>query len=221
MKYYPVCIDVKNRNCLVVGGGSVGTRKIKTLVECGALITLISLDISEFLVELAGKSEIIIKKRSYVSGDLEGMFLVIGATNNEKLNMQIHADADRLNILCNIADYPSGCSFILPSVVERGDLLIAISTSGKSPALAKKIRKELENCFGTEYADFLILMGAIRKKLLRYKKGNEYYKPMFEKLVNSDLIGMIKNKKKDEADLFLEKNFGKGFDLDSLLKDRD
>ena len=115
MKYYPVHLDINNRNCLVVGGGGVGTRKVKTLLDCGARVTLVSPEISPQLRDLAASGDIILKKRSYQSDDLSNMFLVIGATDDEKLNKQISSDADRLNTLCNIADRPEVCNFILPS----------------------------------------------------------------------------------------------------------
>ncbi len=166
MKYYPVNLDVKNRKCLIVGGGRVGTRKVITLLDCGAIIIVVSPVASEKLLELADNSMITMKKRPYQASDLDGMFLVFGTTDDEELNRQISADAEKLNMLCNIADRPNVCNFILPSIVNRGDLVISISTSGKSPAFAKKLRKELEKQFDVEYTEFLRLMGAIREKLL-------------------------------------------------------
>ena len=151
---------------LVVGGGAVGTRKVVTLLDCGANVTVISPVVSDQLRDFAISGLIKLWERSYQSGDLDGMFLVIGATDDEGLNRQISSDANHLNTLCNIADRPEVCNFILPAIVERDDLIITISTSGKSPALAKKLRKRLEYQFGKEYGVFLKLMGAARKKLL-------------------------------------------------------
>jgi len=173
MRYYPINLDVLNRKCLIVGGGSVGTRKVLTLLDCGAKVTLVSPDASEKLLELVDNGLIAWEKRSYLTSDLDGTFLVIGATDDEELNHQISADAEKLNMLCNIADRPEVCNFILPAIVNRGDLMISISTSGKSPAFAKTLRKELERQFGVEYAEFLRLMGAIRKKLLSEKHEPE------------------------------------------------
>ncbi|MBU4344790.1 MAG: bifunctional precorrin-2 dehydrogenase/sirohydrochlorin ferrochelatase [Desulfobacteraceae bacterium] len=218
MRYYPVNLDILNRKCLVVGGGSVGTRKVITLLDCGAIVTVVSPDITEKLLELAGNGSITWEKRSYLVSDLDTMFLVIGATNDEELNRQISADAEKINLLCNIADRPKVCNFILPSIVNRGDLVISISTSGKSPAFAKKLRKELEKQFGEEYAEFLRLMGAIRKKLLRKKHQPEVHKHFFEQLINSSLIEMIKNNKKEDINSLLFEIFGKGYDFESLMK---
>ena len=218
MRYYPVHLDIQNRNCLVVGGGSVGTRKVKTLLDCGARVTVISLGVSQQLRELAASGDIILAERSYQSEDLNAVFLVIGATDDEKLNQQISSDADRLNTLCNIADRPEVCNFILPSIVQRDDLVITISTSGKSPALAKKLRKTLENQFGEEYGTLLQLMGAIRKKLLQQAHKPEAHKPLFEQLINSDLIVMIQAGKTEEIDALLFDILGEGYNFEELMR---
>jgi len=218
MKYYPVHLDINNRNCLVVGGGSVGTRKVKTLINCGARVKVISLTVSQQLRELAASGDIILAERSYQSEDLKAVFLVIGATDDDKLNKQISNDADRLNTLCNIADRPEVCNFILPSIVHRDDLVITISTSGKSPALAKKLRQALENQFGEEYGTLLHLMGAIRKKLLQQAHEPEAHKPLFEQLINSDLIVMIQKGKTEEIDALLFDILGKGYKYKELMR---
>jgi len=218
MKYYPVHLDIQNRNCLVVGGGGVGTRKVKTLLDCGARVTLVSPKVSPQLRDLAASGDIILKERSYQSDDLSNMFLVIGATDDEKLNKQINSDADRLNTLCNIADRPEVCNFILPSIVHRDDLVITISTSGQSPAMAKKLRKSLENQFGKEYGTLLRLMGAIRKKLLQQAHEPEAHKPLFEQLINSDLIGMIQEGEVEKIDSLLLDILGEGYKFEALIK---
>ncbi len=218
MKYYPVHLDINNRNVLVVGGGSVGTRKVKTLLDCGARVTVISPEVSQQLRELAASGNIILAERSYQSEDLNDVFLVIGATDDEKLNQQISRDADRLNTLCNIADRPEVCNFILPSIVQRDNLVITISTSGKSPALAKKLRQALENQFGEEYGTLLQLMGAIRKKLLQQAHKPEAHKPLFERLINSDLIVMIQAGKTEEINTLLFDILGEGYNFEELMR---
>jgi precorrin-2 dehydrogenase/sirohydrochlorin ferrochelatase len=218
MRYYPINLDIKNRNVLVVGGGGVGSRKVKTLLSCGARVTVVSREVSAQLQALAASGEIRLEQRSYQSDDLDDMFLVIGATNDEKLNRQISSDAEQLNTLCNIADRPEVCNFILPSIVHRDDLVITISTSGKSPALAKKLRKTLEHQFGKEYGIFLKLMGAARKKLLSQAHQPEAHKHLFEQLIAADLIGMIQKGKTTEIDALLLEILGEGYNFRELMR---
>ena len=217
MKYYPVHLDIKNRNCLVVGGGAVGTRKVNTLLTCGARVTVISPDPTQQLKELAAAGSINLKERLYRSADLKDMFLVIGATDDEKLNRQISRDAEQINILCNIADRPEACNFILPAIVQRGDLVITISTSGQSPALAKRLRRKLEAQFGEEYADFLRLMGAIRKKLLKQTPAPEVHKALFNQLIDGDLLELLRSGQKKELNLLLHRVLGDGYGVEELL----
>ena len=218
MRYYPVHLDIQNRNCLVVGGGAVGTRKVAALLDCGANVTVISPEVSHQLRDLAISGLIKLRERPYQSGDLNGMFLVIGATDDEGQNRQISSDADHLNTLCNIADRPESCNFILPSIVQRDDLVITISTSGKSPALAKKLRKTLEYQFGKEYGVFLKLMGAIRKKLLSQSHKPETHKHLFEQLIAADLIAMIQKGKTEEINALLFDILGEGYNFEELIR---
>lgn len=218
MKYYPVHLDINNRKVLVVGGGGVGTRKVQTLLDCGARVTVVSREVSAKLQALAASGDINLEQRSYRSQDLKGMFLVIGATNDMNLNRQVSNDAEQLNTLCNIADRPEVCNFILPSIVRRDDLVITISTSGKSPAMAKKLRRALENQYGEEYGTLLHLLGAIRKKLLRQAHEPEAHKPLFEQLINSDLLEMIQRGKIEDIDALLLEVLGKGYKYEELMQ---
>ena len=217
MRYYPINLDVKNRKCLVVGGGAVGTRKVNTLLECGARVAVVSVEPTPQLTRLASEGSITLRKRNYRSDDITGMFLVIGATDDETLNHQVSKDAERANILCNIADRPEVCNFILPSIVRRGELVITVSTSGKSPALAKHLRQKLETQFGQEYADFLLLMGAIRKKLLNQAHEPEAHKEIFHKLIDSNLIELMRAGKAEEINSVLYKILGEGYRIEELL----
>ena len=217
MRYYPIHLDIKNRDCLIVGGGVVATRKVSTLIECGARVTVVSPDPTPELTKLASEGSVTLKKRAYRKDDLTGMFLVIGATDVETLNRQISKDAERAHILCNIADRPEICNFILPSIVRRGDLVITISTSGKSPALAKHLRQKIETQFGREYDDFLLLMGAIRQKLLSQAHEPEAHKALFNQLIDSDLIQLMQAGKTEEINSLLYKILGEGYKIEMLL----
>jgi precorrin-2 dehydrogenase/sirohydrochlorin ferrochelatase len=211
MKYYPVFLDVNNRRCLVVGGGSVATRKVKSLVECGARVTVVAPSATPELEKMAGDGVIRLEKRAYAAADMDGVFLTFGATSDMAVNDRVRRDAETHNILCNIADYPAGCNFILPSVVQRGDLQIAVSTSGRSPAFARALRKELEERYGREYDDFLRLMGLVRERLLAAAHEPEAHKPLFERLVGSGLPDLIREKRRDEIDRVLAETLGPGF----------
>jgi precorrin-2 dehydrogenase/sirohydrochlorin ferrochelatase len=217
MRYYPINLDIKGRQCLVVGGGRVGSRKVDTLVQCGAVVTVVSAEVSPTVKQLADEKAILLKQRAYRASDVEGMFLVIGATDNETLNRQINADAERLNLLCNIADRPEICNFILPAIVRRGSFVMAISTAGKSPAFAKHVRKRLETQFGPEYGMVLELMGAIRSKLLAGAHEPEVHKPLFEQLIDGDLVALIKDQQIDRIDQLLERVLGPGYRYHQLM----
>jgi precorrin-2 dehydrogenase/sirohydrochlorin ferrochelatase len=186
-------------------------------LDCGAKVTVISPQASVKLQELAQADSISLKNRAYRTTDLESIFLVIGATDDETLNQQISRDADSRNILCNIADRPQVCNFILPSIVHRGDLVITISTSGKSPALAKHLRKNLEDQFGEEYDQFLQLMGSIRKKLLRQSHEPEAHKQLFNQLINDGLLDLIRGGKKKEINRLLRQTLGDGYVYERLI----
>jgi precorrin-2 dehydrogenase len=218
MRYYPINLDIQNRNCLVVGGGAVASRKVAMLLTCGAQVTVVSPETTGTLQSMLNSGRITLIKRPYRTSDLEGMFLVIGATDNRILNRQIHMDAEKSGRLCNIADQPDLCNFILPSIVNRGDLILAISTSGKSPAFAKKLRKDLEKIYGDEYDLFLQLMGAIREKLLSRAHEPEAHKVVFEQLIIKGLLERIRAEDKAGIDALLNEVLGKGFEYDLLLK---
>jgi precorrin-2 dehydrogenase / sirohydrochlorin ferrochelatase len=218
MKYYPVNLNIECRKCLVVGGGPVAFRKARMLMDCGAEVTVVSMDFCDEFQKFNGLTSITLIQREYFPTDLDGKFLVIGATNNEPLNRRISTDAEKKNMLCNIADVPDICNFILPSVIRRGDLVISVSTSGRSPAFAKHLRKELENNFGDEYARFLDLMGAIRKKLLSAQHDPEAHKPIFERLIQSGLLTMIKNHQTEEINRLLAEVVGEEYDYDEIME---
>jgi precorrin-2 dehydrogenase/sirohydrochlorin ferrochelatase len=218
MRYYPVNLDVQNKGCLVVGGGAVGERKVKTLLECGARVTVIAPLVTEYLHGLASEDRIRWKVRAYQPTDADGQFLVIGATGDEEVNRQISEDASGRGILCNIADCPRACTFVLPAIVSQGDLVIAISTSNKSPAVAKRIRQALEKEFGPEYATLLKAMGAIRERLLAEAKSPESHKQQFERLLDEGLLEMIREERTQEVSVLLQDALGEGYSWEELMR---
>jgi len=217
MRYYPLNLDVRNRRCLVVGGGGVGTRKVETLLSCGARVTVVSLEFSSRLERLAADGKVALAKRDYRMDDLDGIFLVIGATDDERLNRRISRDAHVKNLLCNIADQPDLCNFILPAIIDRGDLVITVSTSGKSPAFAKTLRRKLERQFGAEYGPFLTLMGKIREVLLAEAHEPEAHRHLFEALIDAGLLELLREGRSGDVRRLLQTVLGDRVDPDALL----
>lgn len=208
MTYYPINLDVRGRRCLVVGGGSVGARKARTLADCGAVVVVISPESDPALKALADAGCVTLKPRPYRSSDLAGVFLAFAATDNADTNRQVREDARRLSILCNIADRPEDCDFTLPARVVQGDLVITVSTSGKSPALSKQLRKELQKRFGPEYAQALRLLGAVRERLLAAGHDPEGHKHLLRGLLEDGLIRHLQAGRTDAVDILLKETLG-------------
>jgi len=219
MKYYPVNLNINGRNCLVVGGGGVASRKVKSLLDCGAKVTVVSPAFADALQHLSDHPCVRLVKRPYASDDLDGMFLVIGATDDMALNRRINADAESRQMLCNIADVPEVCNFILPSVIRQGDFMLTISTSGKSPAFAKHLRRQLQDAYGPEYARLLKLMGAIRKRLLAEEHAPEAHKPLFKQLIENNLVDLIRQNDIPAINRLLFNVLGEGFDYTELIRE--
>jgi precorrin-2 dehydrogenase/sirohydrochlorin ferrochelatase len=145
------------------------------------------------------------------------MFLVMGATDDEALNRRVHRDAEARGMLCNIADRPAACNFILPAVVRRGDLILAVSTSGRSPAMARRLRRSLQEGFGPEYGPALELMGAVRSRLLAADHAPEEHKPLFEALIDGGLLALVRAEDRRKIQELVDRVLGAGFPLDELL----
>jgi len=219
MKYYPIFLELKAKDCLVVGGGKVGARKAATLEKCGANVKVISDRFSSGFDDLK-QTNICLEKKEYEKKDVNGMFLVFAATDNVDLNQQIKDDASMLNILCNIADAPQNSDFLLPSIVDRGDLILAVSTSGSSPAMAKKIRQDLEKHFGPEYAQFLTMMGNIRKKLLSSGHAPDDNKAIFYTLIEKGVLELIQTNDEININAVLCDVLGNKYSYQDLVSSR-
>ncbi len=200
MKFYPIYLDLRDRSCLVVGGGQVAERKTLTLLEAGANVRIISPSLTQKLQELSQSGKIIHLPKTVDDKDLTGALLVIAATDSLEVNAGIGRLCKKRNILVNVVAPPDESSFIVPSVVERGDLLIAVSTSGMSPALSKKIRQELEERYGPEYEVFLRKMSMLRARLMDEVKDDGVRREILQALVDSDVISLLKEGKIHDAD---------------------
>ncbi|MEW6258423.1 MAG: bifunctional precorrin-2 dehydrogenase/sirohydrochlorin ferrochelatase [Thermodesulfobacteriota bacterium] len=220
MTYYPILLQLVDQPCVVVGGGEVATRKVEGLLGCSARVRVVSPIVTPRLRHWIEEGTVDWIDRPYYSESLQGARLVIGATDDQAVNLRVFEDCKALGIWCNIADRPECCDFILPSVIRRGDLIVAVSTSGKSPAFAKTLRKQLEGLFGQEYAVFLQLMGRIRKRLLAEDHAPEAHKHLFETLIAGGLLEAIRLSDEPRIDALLERTLGHGFRFQELMEDK-
>jgi siroheme synthase-like protein len=211
--YYPVFLDLNARSCVVIGGGVIAEGKIAMLIECGANITMISPTVTDRIKNLAGTGMINLEEREYQEGDLKEAYLVIAATDDNNVNQTVAREAQQHNLLLNVADVTHLCNFIAPAVVRRGDVTVAISTSGTSPALARKLREELENCSlrcvdpFLDYADLSTMLAEVR--LFFKAQGLRIAPDHWQKCLNRDILN-IYNEDKDKAKEMLIKSLHDG-----------
>jgi precorrin-2 dehydrogenase / sirohydrochlorin ferrochelatase len=184
--FYIACLRLKGRPCLVVGGGEVGLEKVEGLLACDGDVTLVAPEAEPALQELAREGSIRWERRSYEPADLEGKFLAIAATNDSEVNIGVFDDAERRAMLVNVVDVPPLCNFILPAIVRTGPLAIAISTAGASPALAKRMKREVSQLFGEEYARLAVLLNDVRGWAKATLPTYQDRKEFFEGIVNGD-----------------------------------
>jgi siroheme synthase-like protein len=163
---FPVFMKLADRPCLVVGAGEIAKAKIASLLEAGARVSVVAPEAAPEIQTLAVGNRIVWEKRRYQSSDLDGAFLVIAATSDTVVNNAVFVQAQRLGILCNAVDDPPNCDFYFPAVVRRGDLQIAISTAGESPAFAQKLRRAFEDALSANLGDWLAAIGQIRREIL-------------------------------------------------------
>ncbi len=172
-KLFPMFLKLSARPCLVVGAGAVAESKIASLLDAGGRLRVVAAQATPQVRSWAQSNTIEWHQRPFQPGDLDGMFLVVAATSSTELHQRIFDEATRRGVLCNIVDVPTLCDFYYPSVVQRGSLQIAISTAGLSPALAQRLRQQLEGQFGPEYEEWLMQLGEAREKLHSAKMDPE------------------------------------------------
>ncbi len=165
MPLFPIFLKLEGRQCLVVGAGGIAEGKIEGLLDTGARLTVVAPQATEKIRDWSRAKKLDYHPRPFEPSDLDNMFLVVASTDSTTLHEQIFAEAKKRNVLCNIVDVPHLCDFYYPAVVRRGPLQIAISTSGESPALAQRLRKDLEQQFGPEYEQWLVHLSQVREAL--------------------------------------------------------
>jgi precorrin-2 dehydrogenase len=177
-------VKLDGRQVLVVGAGRVGEPKIRGLLPTGAKIRVVAYEASETVLQWAANGEIALEERGFVLSDLDGAFLIVVATSSGETNEFIFLEAQSRGILCNVVDVPEQCDFYYPAIVQRGDLQIAISTSGQSPSLAQKLRQQLERQFGAGYARWVAELGETRRKVLASDLDPERKRFLLQSLAN-------------------------------------
>ncbi|MBI4233138.1 MAG: bifunctional precorrin-2 dehydrogenase/sirohydrochlorin ferrochelatase [Chloroflexi bacterium] len=195
--YYPVYLDLRARLCVVVGGGEVAERKVSGLVECGARVRVVSPEATPRLREWARDGTVTWEPRHYQQGDLEGAFLAIAATDAPQVNEAIARQAEAQGILLNVVDITRLCNFIAPSVIRRGGVTLAISTGGLSPALARKLRHELERSRALQYADLAEMISRVRT-LLR-EQGLAVKPEHWQASLSDEVLELFQAGRKEEA----------------------
>lgn len=203
--YYPIFLNIRGKRCVVVGGGLVALRKVKALIDHGAKVEVISPELCPELSQMAQNGTIRLQRRSYDSGDLEGAVIAIAATDDGETNNKVAEEARAKGVLINVVDDLEHSDFIVPAQFHRGDITIAVSTAGRSPALARKIRTKLEKDFGVEYALLVRLIGEVRSELKQ--QGIKVNRNCWQEAIDLDeLIGLLRSGQSDKAKATLRAN---------------
>jgi siroheme synthase-like protein len=184
--FYIACLRLKGRRCLVVGGGDVGLEKVEGLLACDADVTLVAPEAHPALVELSLEGSLRWERREFETTDLEGCLIAIAATNHTDVNLRVYEAAEQRAMLVNVVDVPPMCNFILPAIVRTGPLAVAISTAGASPALAKRMKREISELFGEPYAQLAVMLNDARGWAKRTLPTYQDRKGFFESIVNGD-----------------------------------
>lgn len=199
MSHYPVFLDLRERLCLIIGGNWMAEEKAHGLIAAGAVVTVVSPTLTEGLQSLVEQGLLLHHPRDYQVGDLDGTFLVFSCAQPPDLAEAIWREGLRRNLLINTVDDPPRCGFIMPSILRRGDLAVAISTAGKAPALAVRLRQWLETQIGEEHGRFLVMAGTVRAALARRWPDFATRKELWYRLVDSDVLDLLKRGEEEQA----------------------
>lgn len=208
MDYYPILLRLDGRPCLVVGGGTVATQKVRSLLEARARVTVVAPRLSAALRALAATGVIVSRERPFAAGDTHGCALVYAATSDETVNRAVFDEGEAARVLVNVVDRPRLCRFIAPAVVRRGDLTVAISTGGASPALASRLRRDLETALGMEYAVALRLLGRLREALRARALPPPERQRILRTMVDSALLELVRDGNSAAIDRLLTDTIG-------------
>jgi siroheme synthase-like protein len=199
MRYYPIYLDLNNRDVLVVGGGAIAEAKTQQLVEAGARVHLVSPTLTPRLAELVERGVVTYRAGRFSSLDLTGVSLVISATDDQQVNEEVAQLAASRNLLCNVVDQPALCNFITPALVTRGELQISVSTGGGSPSLTQRVKREIGEVIGEEYGELLELAAEMRAEAKRRIPDFERRRRVLHAFVESEAIELLRQGRRDEA----------------------
>jgi precorrin-2 dehydrogenase/sirohydrochlorin ferrochelatase len=204
--FYIACLRLTNRSCLVVGGGEIGLEKVEGLLACDGRVTVVSPELIPELQELAHEGSIEHLARDYESTDLVGRFLVIASTDDTETNIRVYDDAEERAMLVNVVDVPPLCNFILPAILRTGPIAIAISTAGASPALAKRMKREIAEHFGEEYAQLAVVLNDVRGWAKATLPTYQDRKAFFEGIIDGspDPIALLRDGRASELHALID-----------------
>jgi precorrin-2 dehydrogenase/sirohydrochlorin ferrochelatase len=202
MRYLPIAVDLEGRACVVVGGGEVAARKVETLLQTGARVTVIAPEITaEIAAWSAREARLTVARRPYRNGDLAGAAIAFAATDSPEVHAAVAAEASSRGVWLNAADDPRNSSFLMPAVVERGPLAVAVGTGGASPALARRVRDEIAARIGAEYGEAAAYLGALRS---RFRAGVARQRA-FARLLDEGLVEAFRNGDRERIDRLTER----------------
>lgn len=200
MRYLPICLNLEGRRAVIVGGGVVGTQKVRDFAECGADVLVVSPVVSDYIRDEAAAGRIELRQRRYQSGDVAGAFLVIVATDDPETNAAVYAEANAAGQMVNVCDDPPHCNYIFASKIERGPLTVSLFTHGTAPAFAKRVRRELETWLGPEYGSLAELLAELRPQVKALEGLTQPQRQrIFERLVYSELLMLFREGRAAEA----------------------
>ena len=197
--YYPIYLDIEDRSVVIVGGGNVCARKAETMMKYGARVTVVSPEFTDEIEKWASDGALKIRRKKYDETDLDGATIVIASTDDEAINTRVAADCRNRKIPVNVVDVTHLCEFIVPAIIERGSIQVAISTGGKSPALARTLKEDLQRVIGPEYDEINQVLGTLRKAAKQVLPTDVDRKKFFDAIIAEGVIDMVRDGKRREA----------------------
>ena len=197
--YYPIYIDIEDRSVLIVGGGTVCARKAETMMRYGARVTIVSPEITDEIAAWEQAGVLAVQRKMYAESDLEGASMVIASTDDQCVNARVARDCRRRRIPVNVVDVTHLCEFIVPAIIEKGSIQIAVSTGGKSPAIARTLREDLQRMIGPEYAEVNDLLGTLRKSAKEVLPTDVDRKRFFDSIIAAGILDLLREGRRREA----------------------